>query len=354
LLATACSTGGSPTTQVSSAPVESTAPAASAAGPAAASASAVAPAAASASARPPDDLSAKTIFKDAEFLAAADFRGRGSGTEDETRAGAWLAKQLDAAGIPEAFGPRTVPFKYSRGNSANVLGLIAPKKSEKQGFIVLGAHYDHVGVDKKGSIYFGAEDNASGTAVVLGVARALIKRKEELDRPVIVAFFGAEEHGLHGSKAFVAAWPLAERPISMMVNVDMIGRTLVDQPLLWIGARAAGILADVDPETAVGALVPDKDPSIAARVKEACQAEGVRAVVPADLPKEIRGQVEGMSKGRGDHYPFELKGVPFVFFSSGESSDYHQPTDTADRLEPEILESRARAILRFVVAESRR
>ncbi len=220
--------------------------------------------------------------------------------------------------------------------------------------MLVGAHYDHVGVDKKGRIYYGAEDNASGTAVVLGIARMLAKRKSELDRPVIVAFFGAEEHGLHGSRAFVAKWPHAERPIAMMVNVDMIGRTLVDQPLLWLGARTFGVLAGVDPEKAVGALIAEKDTGLKRRVYEACEAEGLRAVTAGDLPESLRPKVEELSRGRGDHYPFELKGIPFVFFSSGESTDYHEPTDTADLLEPAVLELRARAILRFIIAESRR
>lgn len=244
-------------------------------------------------------------------------------------------------------------FKYAFGTSANVLGLIAPETSTKKGFVLVGAHYDHVGVRKNGT-YFGAEDNASGTAVVLGLARALVKRKSELDRPVIIAFFGAEEHGLHGSQALVKDWPHGERPITMMVNVDMIGRSLVDQPLLWLGARTLGILDGVDPDKAVGALLADGDPGLKARVVAACEPEGVRAITADDLPPNLRPKIEEMSRGRGDHYPFEKRGIPFVFFSSGESTDYHEPTDTADKLEPEVLESRARAILRFILAESRR
>ena len=64
--------------------------------------------------------------------------------------------------------------------------------------------------------------------------------------------------------------------------------------------------------------------------------------------------VAAMSRGRGDHYPFEKKGIPYVFFSSGESSDYHEPSDTADKLEPQILEERARVVLRFVIESSAR
>jgi hypothetical protein len=334
-----------------------TAPSASATEPPAsaiASSSATAPA--SASAKPPlDALSGDNLHKDATHLAAPEFRGRGSGSEDEGKAAAWPVEQLDAAKVDKAFGERLVPFKYAYGSSANVLGLIAPdKKSEKPGYVLVGAHYDHVGTDKKGNVYFGAEDNASGTAMVLGLARMLVSRKAELDRPVIIAFFGAEEQGLHGSRAFAKSWPFNERPVAMMVNIDMIGRELVDQPLVWLGARSMGILDGVDPEKAVGAVLSGKDPDLGRRVNEACEPEGVRAVTVDDLPPNLRPRVAAMARGRSDHYPFELLGIPFAFFSSGESTDYHQPTDTADKLEPAVLERRARAILRFILAESRR
>ncbi len=331
----------------------STEPAASAVGPA--SAWPTASAAASASAKPVlDALSGENLHKDATHLSSAEFRGRGSGSDDEGKAAAWLVAALDAAKVDKAFDERLVPFKYRYGSSANVVGMIAPDKSDKPGYVLVGAHYDHVGVDKQGNVYFGAEDNASGTAMVLGLARMLVARRAELDRPVIVAFFGAEEQGLHGSRAFAKSWPFKQRPIAMMVNIDMIGRELVDQPLVWLGARSMGILDGVDPEKAVGAVLSDKDPDIRRRVNAACEAEGVRAITVDDLPPNLRPRVAAMARGRSDHYPFELLGIPFAFFSSGESTDYHEPSDTADKLEPAVMERRARAILRFILDESRR
>ncbi len=341
----ACSTGGTSSAPTSGAP---TTPAASA------PSSAPRPEASAAPLAPDDPLDGRSILRDATFLAEGSFRGRGSGTEDEARAGAWLVEQLDRAKVPKAWGQRTAPFDYlGQRKSANVLGVVEPEAPGKPGVLVLGAHYDHVGV-QRGQTYFGAEDNASGTAVVLAAARALMSRRAELGRTVVIAFFGAEEQGLHGSKAFMGAWPLAERPITLMVNVDMIGRSLVDQPLLWLGARALGVLSDVDPEEAVGAWVPDAELELQARVRAACKAEGVTAITPSDLPPTLRKAVDEMSRGRGDHAPFERKGIPFVFFSSGESTDYHQPTDTADKLDASILGARARAIVRFVLEESRR
>jgi hypothetical protein len=332
----------------------------SSAGTPAASIGPAATAVASANAGPKasDPLSGAAIHADATYLSTPRFRGRGSGTEDEALARAWLVERLEEARVAAPSIGRTQTFEYGRPSdrkkSANVLALVAPDTAPAPASVlVLGAHYDHVGV-QQGATYYGAEDNASGTAVVLAVTRALNARRAELGRPVLVAFFGAEEVGLQGSFAFVRAWEFDEAPIDMMVNVDMIGRPLVDQPLLWLGARALGVLQNVDPDRAVGALLPAGDAALAGRVKSACEAEGVRAVVTGDLPESLRGPIEDLSRGRGDHYPFEKKGIPFVFFSSGESTDYHEPTDTPDKLDAEILEGRARAILRFVIESAKR
>lgn len=295
-------------------------------------------------------------MKDIEWLAGPEQKGRRSGSEDEARAAAWIAKALDDAKIPKWEDQRVVPFTYSANapkKSANVVGVIEPHGADRREVIVLGAHYDHLG-ERNGKVYYGAEDNASGTAVVLAIARALEARRGELGRRVVIAFFGAEEMGLHGSQAMVKTWDFKKHPVTAMVNVDMIGRPLVDQPALWLTARLFGVLSDVEPAKAVGVMLPDKaSPELQKTVTDACAAHGIRAVYTSDLPDALRAKVEQIAKGRSDHAPFEEKNVPFAFFSSGESTDYHEPTDTPDRLTPSILEARARAILDVVIALSK-
>ncbi len=288
------------------------------------------------------------MWKDVTWLAAPERKGRGSGTDDEGVARDWLVTQLKDA----ALEPEVQPFSFRRFKSANVIATITPPAPHKAQPILIGAHYDHVGV-RKGKLYPGAEDNASGTAMVLAVARALVARRSELSRPVIVVFFGAEEAGLHGSDAFAAKWDFKQRPLHAMINIDMIGRPLVDQPGLWLAASLVGVLSDVDPDQAVGVVLPEPPGEIADLAKEACKEAGVRAITIADLPPKLRPMLEEMSRGRSDHAAFEKRGVPFAFFSSGESSDYHQPTDTADKVDPKILEQRADAVLRLVLKLAR-
>jgi hypothetical protein len=213
---------------------------------------------------------------------------------------------------------------------------------------VLGAHLDHLGV-KNGRLYPGAEDNASGVAVVLSIARALAREHSELGRSIIVVLFGAEEIGMYGSKAFVDQPPVELRQVAVMVNIDMIGRPLVDQEPLSSLASAL----NVNPARAVGVIGARKRPALRALVDRSCFAEGIDTVAPEDLPDVVDAEVSKQTLRRGDSWPFARAGVPTLFFGSGESRDYHQPEDTIDRLNPGLLERRARALLRTVLALSR-
>ena len=214
--------------------------------------------------------------------------------------------------------------------------------------VVLGTHIDHVGV-RDGQIYRGAEDNASGVAVTLQVARALQRERAELGRSVIVAFFGAEEPGMLGSSAFLRERPAAAADIVVMVNVDMVGRTLADRTGLGLPMRALGI----DATRSVGVLGTKGQPALRAIVEAACASAGIQAVRPEELPGPISRLIESYSAGRSDSWPFEYAGIPTLFFSSGESDDYHEPSDTVDKLDPELMARRARAIHRAVKALSK-
>jgi Zn-dependent M28 family amino/carboxypeptidase len=311
-----------------------------------------------------DPLSSARLLADVAKLTAPAWRGRGSGTDDERAAADWLATELDEAGVLAPPGlARVQEFELPGGRkSRNVLGWV-PGSNALAAPVVLGAHYDHLGVVGT-ETFFGAEDNASGTAVVLGIARDLQRAGSRPPRSVLVAFFGAEEIGLRGSRRFVATAPASaasQGPAPLrdrffaMVNVDMIGRPLVDDPKLWFAAHLLGVLPDVEPELAVGALLPDSPPpALAPLVRRACDGVGLRAVFPEDLPESLRGFVTSLARGRGDHAPFESGGVPTVFFSSGESPDYHRPSDTADKLDGALMERRARCIVETVSELTRR
>jgi len=294
------------------------------------------------------------LLADATFLASPSFKGRGSATDDERRAAEWIAGELDREQLGKE-GERIQPFTFGKKQSRNVVAKVEPSSAaSERSFVVLGAHYDHLG-EVDGQTFLGAEDNASGTAVALGVAKALQRQRETLRKPVLIVFFGAEELGLRGSNHFVRTWPKGNGTFSAMVNLDMIGRPLVDDRALWFAARLLGVLRDVDPAQAVGVLLSrNAPPSFRELIKTKTERVELRAVFPEDLPDSLRSMVTSLAEGRSDHAPFEQTGVPTIFFSSGESPDYHRSSDRPEKLDADLMAKRAAAIVDVVMGLSRR
>jgi hypothetical protein len=193
----------------------------------------------------------------------------------------------------------TVALEAADRTAVNVIGLLPgrnPALAEEA--VVLGAHYDHLGLSG-GAIHPGADDNASGTAVVVGLARAFAAAGG-LDRTVVFVLFGAEELGLVGSGHYVRhpTVPLA-RTVAML-NFDMVGR-LHDAKVHVSGADSGSGLAEV--------------------------------VGRAGTDLGVRTDVRGSPFGPSDHSRFYAAGTPVLFFHTGSHPDYHRPGDTADKID---------------------
>ncbi len=230
-----------------------------------------------------------------------------------------------AAAIDQAMAPRSLPLpgtrvrlevslSRERGMAANVVGLLPgtdPALADQA--VVIGAHYDHLGrggegslaPDLIGAIHPGADDNASGTAALLGLARAFAAAGGAPRTLVFVAFSG-EEMGLLGSAHHVAhpAVPLART--ALMLNLDMVGR-LRDGKLYVSG---------VDSGTGLRPLVAD-----AAR----------------GLPLDLR--LQGDPHAPSDHTSFYTRERPVVFLTTGAHEDYHRPSDTWEKISAGGLET---------------
>ncbi len=176
------------------------------------------------------------------------------------------------------------------------------------GVIVVGAHYDHLGYGGMGSLdpdskapHLGADDNASGTAALMEIARLLMAERAQLKRDVLVISFSGEERGLLGSTAFTRAPPggLHMGDIKAMINLDMVGR-LRENRLTVLGGDSA--------------------PEWPELVNGACEA--------ARFPARITGEGYGPS----DQTPFFAAGIPVIHFFTGAHSDYHRPSDSADKI----------------------
>ncbi|HET6201658.1 MAG TPA: M20/M25/M40 family metallo-hydrolase [Planctomycetota bacterium] len=304
-----------------------------------------------------------------EFLASEELLGREAGSVSERVAALYIATRLDAAGVrPLAGGRRfqefALPIRFLEGTfqvsletregrerretSRNVFGLVEGAAPDlRNEIVVLGAHIDHLGV-REGKTYRGAEDNASGVAAVLEVASLLQASSDLLGRSVLAVFFGAEEPYMHGSRAFVREPPVEIGRIAAMVNVDMVGRPLADKKAL----SAAKALLGIDGSKALGVVGTKGRASFRRIVEAACARAGLRAFAPEDFPPPLSTLLEEETRDRGDHAAFERAGIPTLFFGSGESDDYHAPTDTPERLDPSLMARRAQAIYAAVLALS--
>ncbi len=192
------------------------------------------------------------------------------------------------------------------GLLTNVLAMIPGTGPDA---ILIGAHRDHFG--RPAGLFFpGADDNASGTAVMVEVARAMAKSGVRPQRTILFVSFSGEENGLLGSRLYISRPPIPLAQTKAMINIDHAG--------IGNGRLTVGV-TDLD--------------------KNAAQAAGE----PAGLASKL--DVYGFFPG-GDHVPFKEAGVPTVtVVSGGIHPHYHQPTDTADTVSPDILVTTARYVL---------
>jgi Zn-dependent M28 family amino/carboxypeptidase len=248
------------------------------------------------------------LMKTVRVLAADSMEGRRAGTAGGARARRYLIERLEQIGVarlPDRY-EHSFPLPRDSAQGVNLLGAI-PGSNLGGAYIVLSAHYDHVGI-RRGEVYNGADDNASGVAAVLAIAEALKQRP--LRHPVIIALFDAEEGGLAGARAFVANPPVARERIGLNVNLDMVGHS--EAGILWVAGANA---------------YPKLRPVI----------DSVAAAAPVVLKiGHDRAGVAGEQdwSRSSDHGPFHAAGTPFLYFGVEDHKDYHRATDDPETLTP--------------------
>jgi Zn-dependent M28 family amino/carboxypeptidase len=229
----------------------------------------------------------------------------------------------------------SVSFKVNlvkkQTDAYNVIGILEGSDDVlKNEAIIIGAHYDHLGRGGQGSlavnsteIHHGADDNASGTAALIELARIFAKEKKN-KRTIIFIAFGGEEEGLLGSKHYVnnPIFPL-EKTVAML-NMDMVGR-LKDDKLTVGGIGTASEWKN---------LVEEKNKlNVTAATTENQSNEKPKIIdsTPLNFPKfELQLNEDGF--GPSDHSSFYGKQIPVLFFFTGTHADYHKPSDTADKV----------------------
>lgn len=259
-------------------------------------------------------------------LTAPGMDGRGAGSEGGAKARAYieaaLAKtSLAPAGVERYAQPFTATTKAgTRVSGVNLLARCPGRRADAP-TIVVSAHYDHLGV-RDGKVYPGADDNASGVALLLHLAERCAA--QPFTHPLLLAFFDAEELGLQGAKAFVQAPTVPLDRIAVNLNFDMVSRS--DRRELYVAG-------------------PGRWP----RLKD------VLAPVAANAPINVRfGHDTGGGQDdwttQSDHGAFHAGGIPFVYLGVEDHADYHQPTDTPEKIAPAFLDGVATVALRVLAA----
>jgi Zn-dependent M28 family amino/carboxypeptidase len=265
---------------------------------------------------------------DLRALADPAMEGRAAGTPGGARARAYLLQRFRALGLapatangfeqPFTFTPRqrrafwqTTPREA--GKPVDGVNLVAriPGTAEPTRYILVSAHYDHLGI-QGGKTYPGADDNASGVAALLAVA-AHFKAHPPRHSLLIVAF-DAEEKGLRGARAFVAAPPVPLERIALVVNFDMVSRSAAGE-LVVAGTHAHPQLrALLDPVRA------DAIPTL---------------LYGHDRPRPVWDGDDWTRSS--DHGAFVDAGMPWLYVGVEDHPDYHQATDSADKVDPRFF-----------------
>jgi Zn-dependent M28 family amino/carboxypeptidase len=253
-------------------------------------------------------------------LSSEPYQGRAPETEGNARARALIRERFEAIQLQPVGASLEQPFTFTprgRGTDGSPMremtgvNLLArcPGTEARLPVIVLSAHYDHVGV-RNGRMFPGADDNASGSAAILELAAQCMARRFRHD--LVVAAFDAEEGGLNGARAFVASGLVPKERIAVNVNLDMVAR----------GDKGEIYVAGTHYSPALRALL---------------EPVASRAPIGLRFGHDLPGTGDDDWTLQSDHGEFHKAGVPFVYFGVEDHPDYHQPTDTADKINPDFF-----------------
>lgn len=267
---------------------------------------------------PAEMVSEKNLLKNLTYLASDDLKGRLAGSEGEKQASDYISKEFQNLKLKTIDGKNyTQNFSYDvklnphedessiKVNARNVIGYL---DNNAQKTIVIGAHYDHLGLNEhhnstlmnsQGQIHNGADDNASGVSVVLELAKMFSQNKSKENANYVFALFSGEEDGLMGSKVFAENMKTKYPEIVAMINLDMVGRLNKDKDLTMGGVGTSPVFGEI-----------------------------IKKYKPAGFNLAI----DSSGIGPSDHTSFYLKDIPVLFLFTGTHSDYHKPTDDTDKI----------------------
>ncbi len=279
-----------------------------------------------------------SMQEDVQYLAADSMAGRETGTQGEQMAASYLAKRFESIGLqPKGTDGYFQEFTFKAGSNpheeskivegnedgtAKGKNVVAYLDKNADNTVIIGAHFDHLGMGGQGSLYReaeaaihnGADDNASGVAVMLQLAERLNKPEHTGANYLFIGFSG-EEKGLLGSNYFSKNPTIDMSTVNLMINMDMVGRLNAENTLAVHGVGTSPAF------------------------KQLLFANNDQGFTIAEHESGI---------GPSDHTSFYLTDVPVLHFFTGQHEDYHKPSDDSDKLNYEGMEKIAQYIYNIV------
>lgn len=266
------------------------------------------------------------LLSHVETLSSDVYHGRQTGTDGGVLAQLYVKNEMVIMNLTPCFEALEQAFSFSSRQSqteiagVNMVGLI-PGSGSSDKTMVVTAHFDHLG-SREGVVYNGADDNASGTAAMIEIARYFTQNPPE--HTIIFAGLDAEEMGLQGARALVASSCIADRNVVVDFNVDMISRSPKGE-LYVAGTRHY--------------------PGTKAILETLTPREGVALLFGHDVPGT--GSEDWTSAS--DHGPFHQAGIPFLYFGVEDHPGYHQPSDDFQEITPEFYYQSVELILETIL-----
>ena len=269
-----------------------------------------------------------------EHLCDSIMEGRASATPGGIAASDYIKGEFRRLELKPFYFEATQAFRSQTGvKMRNIMGVV-PALEESDKYIIVSAHYDHLGIIKD-KVYPGADDNASGVAAMLSVAKAVSQmRRDSIGPGVNILFiaFDGKEYSMTGSKYFTSEMPIATSDILCEINMDILGSTLVPvhknpEYLIVLGRNT----------------LPEK-------YKEIISACNNSKDMGLDIDFTFYGS-DDFTKTiykLGDHYPFNQRGVPALLFTSGFHQHTLKTTDTPEIIDYNVLLKRTRLIFEVV------
>ncbi len=266
-----------------------------------------------------ESISTAELYHNVEVLADDVYEGRAAGSRGGRAAAQYLLQQLR----PLHFSPAGTGDDYvqSFGDNCRNILLVLPGDDPQfaNDVIVVGAHYDHVGYGNRGNsfgpigkIHSGADDNASGTSVVLQTIEAFARSGLKTRRSILFAFWDAEERGLVGSRFWISHPTLPLERVKLDITLDMVGR-LRDERLLVLGTRSG---------------------------------YGMRRLFSDPVDDRLALDFSWDLSANSDHWPFLEQRIPIALLHTGMHSDYHRPSDKIEKINRDGM----REICRYLLA----